>query len=190
MRLPPVVSFALSRLRRGWAPVLLIGGLAACTPDVDQFAPACPQAGILPGGGDLTRWRGNGRDITDQVLQARVTGVKGECGRGSEGRLRATVSVQMTLNRGPAAPGRTADVTYFVAVAEGGQILDKQDYPLHVQFPPNTDRVDVTGDDVTLLLPVSQKKSGAAYTVWAGFQLTPQELQGNLAARQPPADAR
>lgn len=178
----PSPFHALSRACRSWAVLSLLAGLAACAPDVDQFAPPCPQAGILPGAGDLTRWRGAGRDITDQVLQARITGVKGECQRADPKTLRATVSVRMTLGRGPSASGRTAEVTYFVAVAQGARILDKQDYPLRVQFPPNTERVDVSGDDVTLRLPISPQKSGSAYTVWAGFQLTPEQLQGNQAA--------
>ncbi len=46
-------------------------------------------------------------------------------------------------------------------------------------FPPDVDRVRVTRRTVTLHLPISPQKSGAAYAVNVGFQLTPEELQLN-----------
>ena len=65
----------------------------------------------------------------------------------------ATVSVGIELTRGPAAPGRTAELAYFVAVSQGERILDKRVFPLAAEFPPNTERVRLTGDDVELRLP-------------------------------------
>jgi hypothetical protein len=158
---------------------------AGCAPGLDQFAPACPQAGIVPGGGDVTRWRGTGRDITDLALQARIVGIQGQCKQADAKTLGATVSVQMVVNRGPAAPGQVAALTYFVAVAQGDRILDKQVYPLNITFPPNSDHMDIASQPVQLRLPVSDTVSGAAYEVWTGFQLSPQELETNLSATKP-----
>jgi hypothetical protein len=47
---------------------------------------------------------------------------------------------------------------------------------MHVVFPSNVDRVTLTPGDVNLLLPVTPSKSGAAYTIIAGFQLAPGEV--------------
>jgi hypothetical protein len=45
-----------------------------------------------------------------------------------------------------------------------------------VVFPSNVDRITLSPGEVNLLLPVSSTKSGAAYTVLAGFQLTPDQM--------------
>ncbi len=168
----------LCRLLAGAIP--LAAGLAACAPGRDQFAPACPQASLLPQAADLTRYRsegnGSGHDLTDLVLQARVVNVNGKCEPGpNEHTLDASVKVTVEVTRGPAATGRTTDVSYFVAVVEGNQILDKKVMSNRVEFPPNVDRVYLTSDPVDMRLPISSDKTGAAYTVVAGLQYTPAE---------------
>ncbi len=114
------------------------------------------------------------------VLDGRITGLQGSCRLADKpGQLDVSVQVAMELARGPAAPSRALDVPYFVAVTEGEQILGKQTLTQHVEFPPNVDRVRVTSRTVTLRLPIGPQKSGAAYAVNVGFQLTPEELQQN-----------
>ncbi len=163
-------------------------GLTSCGPARNQFAPACPGASLLPQAADLNRYRasphGSGHDLTDLILQARVVKVAGTCEPGPNAHtLDATVKVTMEVSRGPAAQGRTADVTYFVAVAEGDRILDKHVLADRVAFPANLDRVYLVSDPVDMQLPVSPEKSGAAYTVWVGFQLTPAEMAQQAPAR-------
>jgi hypothetical protein len=75
--------------------------------------------------------------------------------------------------------GRTVDVPFFLAATEGGRVLDKKIYVMRVIFPENVDQVALTSDGVHMVFPVSTTKSGAAYTVLAGFQLTEQELAFN-----------
>ena len=75
-------------------------------------------------------------------------------------------------------PGREAEVPIFIAVTDGETILDKHVYLMHVVFPSNVDRVTLTPGDVNLVLPVTPTKSGAAYTILAGFQLTPDQIGG------------
>lgn len=174
-----------SASRRRAVPIAVMlalsGGLAGCGPGPNQFAPACPGAALLPQAATLSRYRpspqGGGHDLTDLILQARITSVDGECEPGDDSHsLNATVKVIIEITRGPAAPSRVADIPYFVAVAEGDQILDKRVFSNRVTFPPNLDRIYLTSDPVTMRLPVSASRSGAAYTVWAGFQLTPAEM--------------
>ena len=154
-------------------------GLAACASTADKFAPPCPQAGILRDAADLTRYAGPGRDLTDLALAGRITGLNGKCSRGERNVTNVTVSVGLELSRGPAARDRVAELSYFVAVAEGERILDKRVFPLRAEFPANTDKVSLGGDDVELVLPTPPEKSAAAYRVLVGFQLTPQELEQN-----------
>ena len=163
--------------------ILALPLLAGCTGDEDAFAPPCPSTAILRDAADLSRYRGSGRDLTDRVLVGRITGLKGACKRDGAGIVDTTVSVGLELTRGPAAPGRQADVAYFVAVTEGERILDRQVFPLHAEFPPNTDRLSLAGNEVDLRLPVSANKSAAGYKVWVGFVLTPIEAQASRTRR-------
>ena len=78
--------------------------------------------------------------------------------------------------------GRDADVPVFLAVTEGDTVRDKKVFQLHLSFPPNVDRLTITSPDIDLDLPVSSEKSGAAYSVISGFQLTPDELAANRGA--------
>lgn len=155
--------------------------LASCgsSDDNEKFAPPCPVPSIPRDTSDLRRYRGAGRDITDSVLDGRITGVEGSCARGDRGFVTSTISVGLELTRGPAAPGRINDIAYFVAVSEGDRILDKHVYTLRAEFPANAERLRLSGDEVQLQLPVTASKTAAAYRVSVGFQLTPEELQVN-----------
>ncbi len=177
------MSAAPHRLLRPAAPALglvALLALAGCGGGAsDNFAPPCPQPSIPTDFNDLHRFRGAGRDITDSVLEGRILGVEGACTRGEGNVVVTTVTVRLELARGPAATSRVADVAYFVAVSDGDQILDKQVFRLAPEFPSNTDRLRLRGDDIELRLPVSATKTAAAYRVSVGFQLTPIELEDN-----------
>ena len=159
--------------------------LAGCGPGKDQFAPACPRPAFLAEAGDLDRYRtgtapGGGHDITDLVLHGRIVAVTGSCKPGDKkDQLAVALTAGVELTRGPAMQGVEADVPVFVAVTEGDTILDKRVYPLHVAFPSNVDRMTINTNEIDLVLPVRPKKSGAAYTILVGFQLTPDELAVN-----------
>jgi hypothetical protein len=162
-------------------PALLLA-LSACGPARNAFAPVCPNPRLIPALADLTRYAGPGptHDLTDLILQARVTAVHGQCSAGdSTSILPATVQVSISVVRGPAMQGREADIPVFLAVTEGDTVLDKRELPVHLVFPPNVDRLAVTSRDIDLSLPVSPEKSGAAYGIIAGFQLTADELAAN-----------
>ena len=161
------------------ASTLCLLALSACSAPGSGFAPACPQTGILKDGADLTRFRGTGADLTDMVVDGRITGLAGKCALDDETHLRTSVAVRMDLARGPASTSRKAMVTYFVSVSRGNTILDKRDFAIPVTFQENNDHVTLTTDEVDLVVPVNDKVSGAAYRVLVGFQLTPQELAFN-----------
>lgn len=169
---------AMPCLRFAAPSLLLLAGCGGGGGSAD-FAPACPEAAIVRDGGDLRRYRGAGQDLTDLVLEGRITGLNGRCGRGGTDAVLATISVGIELTRGPAAPGRTAELAYFVAVSQGERILDKRVFPLAAAFPPNTDRVRLTGDDVELRLPAPGGGDASAYRIQVGLQLTPEELELN-----------
>ncbi|GAC1337357.1 MAG: hypothetical protein NVSMB18_02090 [Acetobacteraceae bacterium] len=168
---------ALSRATLAFASTLPL--LSGCGGSGDSFPPPCPRPSILRDANDLSRYRGGGRDLTDNVLTGRITGLSGSCKRDGSDSVVATVSVGIDLTRGPAAPSRIADIAYFVAVSEGDQVLDKQVFTVRAEFPSNTDRLRLSGDSVDLRLPVTEKKTAAAYQITVGFQLSPAELEVN-----------
>lgn len=188
----------LSRLL--WIGALpVLAGLGGCAVQRDAFAPACPSARLLPQAADITRYRtpgtGSAHDVTDLVLQGRVVNVAGKCEPGPNSHtVDATVTMTMELTRGPAGHGGQPEVSYFIAVSNGTDILDKKVFTDRVKFPPNIDRVWLMSDPVFMRLPVTPTKTGAAYTVWAGFQLSPEEMAqhaqsqpaGDLLGRQTP----
>jgi hypothetical protein len=178
-----------------WAPraallAVLLQSLGSCGPARNQFAPPCPQATILGDASDITLYRpsdasGPHRDLTDLALNGRIVWIQGSCKEGDRrNQLAVTASIGIELTRGPAMQGRDAVVPIFVAVVDSGDtILDKRTYLMSANFPPNIDRVTLTPGQANLVLPVTPTKSGAAYTIVAGFQLTPEQLNENLRNR-------
>lgn len=161
------------------APTLGLAVLSACAPSVGKFPPACPQVHILKDGADVTRFRGNGSDLTDMVIDGRITGLSGKCALDDETHLRTSISVMMDVARGPANPTRKGLVVYFVAVAKGTTILDERDISVPLTFQENSDHVQFMTDPVDLVLPVGAKTSGAAYSIEVSYRLNPQELAFN-----------
>ncbi len=154
--------------------------LAGCNSDPNRFPPTCPATAILADAADLTRFDGRGQDLTDMVIDGKITGLAGRCRENGDGRsLQTTVTVSLDLSRGPAARSRTEPVGYFVAVTRGDTILDKRTFELRVAFPPNTDLVHVSGEPVQLALPTPTGVTGATYRILIGFQLSPEELALN-----------
>ncbi len=155
--------------------------VAGCAGD-EKFPPDCrANVALAPGAADLSLYRPGGRDLTDLELEARISAVSAACLVKDPNTVSTKIRVDFTLARGPAAAGRNAQLRYFVAVTDGGRVLDEQDYALRVSFPPNIETVVVKGDEITLLLPVSPQKSAGAYTIYTSFRLTPEQLAVNRA---------
>jgi hypothetical protein len=166
------------------APLMLAAALpAGCGPQTGEFAPACPHAALAPGAADLTRYRpgSTGRGIIDTVLQARIVSVDGVCKDGGPGKLDVSVRMGVELTKGPAMQGREADVPVFLAAVEGvdQKILDEETYLVHATFPSNVDKITLVTSDVPMVFPVNAQKTGAAYTIYAGFRVTREQLQEN-----------
>ncbi|MHB0706493.1 hypothetical protein ACX4MT_06105 [Roseomonas mucosa] len=170
------------------APALLVAlALAGCgstdskNPLANAMAP-CPAVSLLGEAADLTRYRGLGRDIPSMVLDARLTGYQAKCdyAPGHKG-LDVTLRLAMAAERGPAATTRTASLPYFVAVttADEGRILAKANYTAAVEFPANVNRVQTSGEEISIRIPAATPGEAAQRQVLLGFQLSPEELALN-----------
>jgi len=163
-------------LRRGLLALLAIVP-AACGPERDTFAPACPVPGLMKPLDVLTRSRGGSPDIRDLAVQARIADVPGRCEPGENKSLvNVTAQIVVEATRGPGMAGDTAQLPVFLAVLRGDAVLDKKSIDLTVAFPRNVDSVRVASQEVNMVLPVSPTQSAATYSIVAGFQLTPEEI--------------
>jgi len=173
---------AMSLVPRLLPLVALLPVLAGCGPERNAFAPACPTPLLVRELADIARYRPNatGRDLTDLIVQARVVRIDGSCVDGDKaGTVASTLSITLEATRGPAMTGKTIDLPLLMAVADGESIRDKRSYAARITFDGNLDRVSVSTPPIDLQLPVTATKSAAAYSVIAGFQLSPEEVAAN-----------
>lgn len=182
-----------SCLLRAAAFAALLPLVSACAPERDQFPPACPGLAFLTPTANVTLFRpgSDARDLTALMLSGRMMTIQGKCRQGdTKNTVDATLTVGVELTRGPAMPGNRVNVPVYVAVTEGDRILDKHVYTLEATFPSNVDRLVVTTPEVFMVLPVTPAKSAAAYSILAGFQLTPDELAASRRQSAPPPSPR
>jgi len=165
-RFAAAVSFLLIAL-------LLLG---SCGPARNEFAPTCPVPGLVKPLAGLSRFRGPSQEIRDLVIRARIIDVVGKCKPGDKGEVVATAQIVIEVTRGPGMEGLTYDLPLFVAVTDANAIRDKILYSLRVAFEKNQDNARAASPEISMVLPVTPEKSGAAYGIIAGFQLTPEEV--------------
>ncbi len=138
----------------------------------------------MPDAADITRFNGQGRDVTNLVVRGRLTDVPAICELAKPGTVRATLHVGADFTRGPAAAAG-APVGYFIALMRGEKVLSEQDFAFAPTFGANVDFASVRGDDIELLLPVDKANSAATYRIFVGFRLTQDELAYNRAHPRP-----
>jgi hypothetical protein len=159
-------------------PLLLIAlALGSCGPAKDQFAPACPIPGLVKPLADLARYRSGAQDYRDLVIRAQITDIVGKCEPGdNKNTIVTTAQVVVDATRGPAMQGDALTLPVFVAVTDAGGVRDKTLFSLPIVFAPNVDTARATSNEIRMEIPVSPQKSGAAYGIIGGFQLTPEEV--------------
>lgn len=175
------------------AAVGLIGALTACsayeyasdlisTPIVLQ----CPKSWVIADAANLVRFRqGGGRDLTDVDYEGQITGVRLGCTTNVDkktkvGTMDVDVNVLFDATRGPANRDRKALFKYFISVSDNDQkILYREALSLPVEFPGNRTRLQIQSDTITLQLPIASNRSSSYYLIFAGYELTREELEFN-----------
>jgi hypothetical protein len=145
-------------------------------------APPCPRVSVLADAARLTRFRqGPGRDVTDVQLQAEFARYTGSCKYDRDDK-KMTISLEVAIDaqRGPAAQGRQAELSYFIAIPtfypkpEAKVVL-----PVAITFPDDQDRVRYTDSEIEIVIPIARLADLAQYEVFVGLQLSPDELDYN-----------
>ena len=147
--------------------------------------PAWPTVKLLQDADKVTVYRpGPGRDITDILYEAKLTGFTGECEYlGEDGIFQevvVSVRAKFDLARGPADSRRIADLYYFVAVPEFFPAPEgKKQFERRVGFPKGRDNITFKDDFVEIRIPLTKDRKGPGSSVYIGFHLTQDQLKHN-----------
>lgn len=185
MMVPKVV------LRPVWgllaAAALLPAGGCSLFEDKKPDQPQCPRISVLADTATETRFRpGPGRDLTDVELTAAIGNFSGDCLFDFDKRI-MNIKVQVSLDArlGPAAHGRKADISYFIAIpAYYPAASAKKVLPVAIEFPKDSSSVRYTDGEVQLNLPIKDLRDLAAYEIFLGMQVTPEELEYNRSQKE------
>jgi hypothetical protein len=158
--------------------VLLALVLSGCGMLEREPPPPCPRAFPVADARMLTRFTGQGHDLTDVIFEARIEDVALICDY-DDGVIEADVRLRVLVVDGPADRERLVDLTYFVAIAtRDHRIVAREEFALSIPFEGNRTRVLAT-EEVSPRIPLGPGQSGEDYVVYVGLALTPDELQYN-----------
>lgn len=181
MMMPKVVLRPVLGLLAG-AALLSVTGCSWFSSEKKPDQPQCPRISILADAATETRFRaGKGHDLTDVELVAGIGNFSGDCLFDFDKRtMNIKMQVSIDAKLGPAAQGRKADLSYFIAVPTYYPAPSaKKTLPVALEFPKDSDRVRYTDKEIELNLPIKDLRDLAAYEVFLGIQLTPEELDYN-----------
>jgi hypothetical protein len=169
------------RLSLSWrAPGALVAVLllAGCSGNSEPVVVAsCPPVTVLADAAMLTKYRSpRGRDLTDVVVDARVSGARGECTFNRHD-VTMTLTIGFDFAIGPANRDRMVAMSYFVAIVDrANTVLAREEMPIQVQVPVNQSRVTYS-EELEPRIPFRQRADLAGTRIYVGLVLTPEEAQ-------------
>ncbi len=174
---------------RWLAPIVALGlGLfvAACQSEEAVLGTViCPQAYMVKDATRSTDYApGGGRDLIDIEFNAEIVDIAWDCLYETEQRF-VDVEVQFFVRalRGPASQERQTTFPYFVVVADPeGTVLAKRVFGIDVAFPGNALEIGHI-ETVRQRIRFPTLAGAADYTIFVGFQLTPEQLEEARARR-------
>jgi len=119
----------------------------------------------------------DGREASAAVgFSGEIQGISAGCQYKDEEPIQVTMEVLFEMGRGPQAEGRQKTYRYWVAVTDRNRaVLHKETFDLPVTFPEGEDRVYVTEQIGSIVIPrASIATSGSNFEVLIGFEVTPQ----------------
>ncbi|MFZ1991779.1 MAG: hypothetical protein WAW96_18640 [Alphaproteobacteria bacterium] len=149
----------------------------------------CPTFGILGDAEQATSFNGAGRDLTNVAYRATLSAASLKCSyskrerRGQTSRtVNADLSVNLSVERGPALSDTQITVPYFVAITRGKKyVLAREEFSQTLNLAAGT-RV-ASQEEVPLSIPLAKNLSGDSYEVVVGIKLTPDQLAYNRAQK-------
>lgn len=153
--------------------------LAACGSKEQVTVLTCPQVFVVQDAARYLEWApGGGRDLIDVRYDAKILNVEWQCTfLVEENRVDMEVRFAMRAFMGTSAESSQGRFPYFVAVADPtGTIVAKQVFGIDIAFPGNALEVAHI-ESVLQRISYRQIADAAKYTVYIGFQLSPEQLE-------------
>ena len=177
---------------------LLLGALAlgACQSTADALrigeggernAGPCPRAFALYDAARIVELRGERQVFSNVGFTGEIAKVRSLCRYVGERPIVGDIEIDMNFGRGPAAGEQsTATYQYFVAVTRKNlAVIDKQTFPVTVEFPAGADRVSVTETISEYVIPrATETTSGENFEIIVGFEVTPEQRAFNADGRR------
>ena len=163
------------------AALALAVALTACSSD-DEIVLPCPAIAPLPDTANMTRFNGDGRDLTDVDFSAKISNVNFVCDY-EETAIEMNMQVVFEASRGPANESGEVQVAYFVAISKSDrpeQVLTRQEFPVTLEFEGNRRRL-LYLDELEQRFPLASGEDGNSYVVYLGLMLSRAELAYNRA---------
>lgn len=167
--------------RLWWLTLVVPLVLAACSGDDDVVA-LCPKVLRVDDAAKVIRFRGEGRDLTDVVFEARIGAAAVGC-EFDDNVLEVDLLVEIEASRGPAETRRSVDISYFVAVADRGRnIIAREAFENSLPFPGNKTRVALR-EQIEPRIPLQPGQNGSDFFIFVGIEVSKSELDYNRANR-------
>lgn len=151
----------------------------ACT--TGRPASICPAIAVFDRAATVTKFTtGADGDISQMTYHGQIAKADLDCiyKSGSLNDMEATIRVDMSFVKGPAAKSDNVAMEYFVVITDRrGQVVDKKIFPVKAGFGGK--REVVLREEIWQLYELESGAAGASYEIWIGFQLTDQELKFN-----------
>lgn len=170
-----------ARLGLPAAALLVAAGLSGCA--APGVVPPCPTVRVDNATANVTQFReGPGREVGDIVYQAEVVTYGGSCVQdvNDDGIAEVDLEIEFAMATGPAAPAGNLPVYYFVAIPQlFPEPAAKQIFEVSRPSTGGASQVTRWTENVQLEIPISRERPAAAFDIYVGFQLTPDQLAFN-----------
>ncbi len=151
--------------------------LTGCSSDEDRQI-ACPRPVTVVDASKVTRFAGDGRDLTDVLFEARILSADIVCDL-DELTVDATMQVRFAASRGPAERQRRIRFEYFVAISNAArEILLREEFDVDIEFPGNRTEV-VALEELTPQIPLGAGERPSDFRVYLGIKLSREEIEFN-----------
>lgn len=146
----------------------------------------CPRAFALYDASRYIEFKDNVESYANVGFTGEVDRVRSLCRYVGERPINADLELEFSFGRGPAAESTSNTYEYFVAVTRKNiGVINKQTFPLRVDFPEGADRVKITDTIDRIIIPRAEETtSGENFEIIVGFNVTPEQRAFNAAGKR------
>ncbi|HVI88177.1 MAG TPA: hypothetical protein VM659_07740 [Dongiaceae bacterium] len=166
------------------ALMLVASSLGGCGSNSKGPPGPCPDVVVPKQTQYLTKFAGNGSDLSDIAYEAKVDTFTTFCVYSVDQEpayIRTNLKVQLAATRGPKFSGDHITLKYAIGVTgPGGKIIPgaKQVLDMDIDFSKGQ-VANINADEINVTIPVKQGENGDFYRVLLGLDLTQDQLDYN-----------